>query len=889
MNDIITAINVDGTMQIQPAFGTNSGFEYKFKTNFRNSHTVLSGNKLISISVKQINPGFQVPIEVMLVKPGSNNEFAMVQPDIDNVPGVLAAINDGIGPLPEFGEDAGVFIDDNRPGGASPPVVDERYKYLIKDADLDGTWTLRIRNKSTVTESFNIHLIHPDLQLTLSETAVPLSLLNRLLLKVHKLVGMRVRLDNTASVKFNPEFSKMLGVDNITKPLDLPLGARLRDLNLIVPCPQIGRRGNDTLSLPIPLEFETTGPAEIDIAGPNINITQFSFNIELLFKGAFPYRETRNLAAEKIDARNANGHLTLKHDSQISISTLGIIESSIRDAINSEINGLLDGADMNKTLADIAPHVTEGIMFLAKGNDDRQFYDLRMTDAQMIVRHYATPSHKLRLQEAFQPDHEFEPLLVAQAFTPVTPTVPTTVPFQFLTQGFTPTFVGTTGTMAPETPTNGGAAKKIEHIVVLMLENRSFDHMLGYLTSKKGRNDIDGLGNIASYSNPIPGGNQTQSILRLQDGKAVQVDPGHSVTANQEQIAGGEMSGFLSNYLRKSAFSNDPEGANVVMGFYDDEHLEVFDQLADEYMVCDRWFCSHPGPTYPNRFISLMGSTPDVNNLELESRLAGAVKGTTIFDLLSEGNVSWNYVESNISFLRMFEKYRIDETNIVQRNNWLTKARNGNLPAVSWIDPHIGNLEIDDDADDDHPPSNVVRGQEGVFEIYAALTANKQQWDKTLFVITYDEHGGFYDHVPPHGINSNTAPEVHKIHPDGATHYGPRVPALLVSPWIKKRSVSSTVFDHTSLLKTILVNFLGEEAGNQNLLGPRVDAANSLLDQLENTKRANTVILQAPAPAANFAPGDVNIPIEKSSFHLGMRLFPFGLQFRTQVASKVDD
>jgi len=275
----------------------------------------------------------------------------------------------------------------------------------------------------------------------------------------------------------------------------------------------------------------------------------------------------------------------------------------------------------------------------------------------------------------------------------------------------------------------------------------------------------------------------------------------------------------------------------LIIGFYDDQVLSTFDFLAKEYLICNRWFSSHPGATYPNRFISIMGSAPSPRNFEIGGIEAGTVKGETIFDILSRENVSWKYVESNIAFLRMYDKYRLDETNIIQREAWLTMAKSGQLPAVSWIDPHIVDLEIEGEADDDHPPANVVKGQEGVQKIYDALIQNKKQWKKTLFIITYDEHGGFYDHVQPHGFNGEINPVVHKIHEDGEEYYGLRVPTIIASPWVRPSSSTNIVYDHTSILKTILMNFIGPEATNKELLGKRTDAANSLLALLDDRPR----------------------------------------------------
>ena len=169
------------------------------------------------------------------------------------------------------------------------------------------------------------------------------------------------------------------------------------------------------------------------------------------------------------------------------------------------------------------------------------------------------------------------------------------------------------------------------------------------------------------------------------------------------------------------------------------------------------------------------------------------------------------------------------------------------------------------------------------------LTANPAHWNKTLFILTYDEHGGFYDHVPPHGLKGETNPIVHKIHDDGETFYGPRVPAIIVSPWVKKRSSSSKVFDHTSILKTILLNFIGPEATKKELLGKRTDAANSLLDLLEERNRGEIPRLKALTKTAfNSGPRKLTKqPLERSSFHDGMLLFGFGPKLRRIIKERI--
>lgn len=900
MRDIVTQIIADGRMELQPSVGVGTGLEYTFKTNFRPSEDIAGAAKRIVVAVRQPESPNPMPIEVVMVKPRTTTEIHLDQPDLENTPGTLAAAPvGGTGPIPAFGDDLGVVLGDTGPGGHAPPVIDDRWKYTIQDTDPDGVWTLRIRNKGGNTENFDIQIRHPDMQLSLSESSVPFSLLNRFLSKVKTLVGLEVSLDRDVTVRFNQEFKHIADLEDIVIPLgkvaEIPVSGNdifLQDINLRIPEPQLVPLGEDAVALPLHLEFETDGPTEIEIGGaPNINITTLSLDVDFQFKGnGYVHLEERDLAGNVVGTRPARGMTSVGFDSSVVVPGLNFIEKLVRDGVAGTIGGLLGGVEMMETLAGISVHLTEALMFLAVGEEDRQFFDLRATSSNIIVRHYRRPTATLRLLQGTAPELDGAAPTVATAFmttgTPAGIPAPAAVAFGTQATVFQPAFEGGATTMAPTDDHRPNSPEKIEHIVVLMLENRSFDHMLGYLTSKKGRTDVDGLGAPVNHTNPIPGSTQTKSVFRLDDGKAIAIDPGHSVSAVTEQVADGQMSGFLSNYMKKSAFTNTPGAAEIVMGFYDDDTLKVFDQMAEQFMVCDRWFCSHPGPTYPNRFIAVMGSTPSINNLDLVTGGVGAIKGTNIFDLLTEGRVSWNYVESNIAFLRMFDRYRVDEQNIVQRAEWLEKARSGQLPAVSWIDPHIGNLEIDDQADDDHPPANVVRGQEGVHEIYTALTANQEQWNKTLFVVTYDEHGGFYDHVPPHGLNGQAGPMVHKIHEDGASHYGPRVPTFLISPWVPKRSVSKTVFDHTSILKTIMVNFLGEDSATKGLLGARVDAANSLLDVLLDTRRSDTPQLQEPAPAPNAQPGDVAIPIDRSSFHLGMRLFAFGPKFRQMVADR---
>ena len=366
---------------------------------------------------------------------------------------------------------------------------------------------------------------------------------------------------------------------------------------------------------------------------------------------------------------------------------------------------------------------------------------------------------------------------------------------------------------------------KIDHIIVLLMENRSFDHMLGYLKLLEGRTDVDGL--TAKMSNSLPGGGATR-VHQLAS-TVFPRSPLHGHTSVLQQIAEGKMSGFLKSFADDSPLV-DPE---PIMGFYNGEQLRTYDLLARTFVVCDRWFCAFPGPTWPNRFCAISGATPIKNNPEIASREIGYVGLATIFDALSAADVEWAYYENDVSFLRMVNQFRLDDRRVIpvatkfdaddREDGFFKRVKDGTLPAVTYIDPNFSDIPPLNTANDDLAPADVGRGQVLIGNIYDALV-DSALWPKTLFVVTYDEHGGFFDHVCPPGLpfadDSAAQPEV----ASGVTHLGVRVPAFVVSPWVPARASNET-FDHTSIVKTILQRFLRHRMPD---FGLRVRAAQHL-------------------------------------------------------------
>jgi phospholipase C len=392
----------------------------------------------------------------------------------------------------------------------------------------------------------------------------------------------------------------------------------------------------------------------------------------------------------------------------------------------------------------------------------------------------------------------------------------------------------------------------IDHIIVLTKENRSFDHMLGYLSlpheqAGMERHDIDGL--KGGESNPYQG--IDYPVYPLDQTRFVPGPPnGHESV--QHAINGSKMDGFVKSY----AEANSDAVAGQVMGYHTGKTVPVYDALARDFAIGHRWFCSHPGPTFPNRFYELTGR-PNLDargfwEFENSSPML-PVFTPTIFDHLngatdarSGAPVTWRYFEHGYCTLRFYEKYTFDHEHIVSIDDpvegFFACARSGRLPSVSFIDPHF--VDYPPGSSCDEPPSDIAPGQDLIQRIVEAVITSPT-WPRTLLLIVYDEHGGFYDHVPPPAA-ARVSPEF----PIGTL--GLRVPAFVISPWVAPGSVfghdgdqtnqippsrsggqvamtrhagRGLHFDHTSILKTIARRFL---SNNPPYMGARYAAANDL-------------------------------------------------------------
>lgn len=389
---------------------------------------------------------------------------------------------------------------------------------------------------------------------------------------------------------------------------------------------------------------------------------------------------------------------------------------------------------------------------------------------------------------------------------------------------------------------------QIEHIVVLMMENRSFDHMLGYLSHPvegRLRTDVDGLtGNELNEYGGTPYPPRRMASAILND------DPCHEWECVKKQLDGPN-GGFIESYGTVAA--KNPE---FIMNYFNASDVPVYDHLAREFSISDRWFCSIPGPTQPNRAYALAGTSESIktNFTPQQLALGGGWTAPTIFQYLPN-NVSWRYYSHDIAGLRFFKKYRAALVPQIDKiDKFVTAAAQGALPNVAWIDPDYGIGIYPGSPNDDHPPHDMRHGQNLVSKVYNALL-NSPQWSKTLLVVVYDEHGGFFDHVSPRQFTPvDSDPEF--------AQYGPRVPAFLVSPWVKRgaaygsdshnRQPPEVLFDHTSILRTILRRFCTPEGGTTPSMTPRVAAANDLSVFLTETQ---------PRTDCTAAPLIPNVPV----------------------------
>ncbi|KRH07322.2 hypothetical protein GLYMA_16G081200v4 [Glycine max] len=337
----------------------------------------------------------------------------------------------------------------------------------------------------------------------------------------------------------------------------------------------------------------------------------------------------------------------------------------------------------------------------------------------------------------------------------------------------------------------------IKTIVVLVQENRSFDHMLGWMKSLN--REIDGVTGLESNQVSTFDPNSNRVYFGDQSGFE-EPDPGHTVEDVYEQVFGepwsessaaNKLSPRMKGFAQNSAKQKKGSTAETVMNGYKPDLLPVYKELVKEFAVCDRWFASVPGPTQPNRLYVHSATSHGLTTQDTK-KLIGGLPQKTIFDSLDENGFSfgiyYQYPPSTLFFRNLRKLKYIDNFHQFDLK-FKKQCKEGKLPNYVVIEQRYFDL-LSLPANDDHPSHDVAEGQKFVKEVYEALRASPQ-WNEMLFVIIYDEHGGFYDHVPTpvDGVPSPddiAGPEPFKFQFD---RLGVRVPTIIISPWIEAGKV----------------------------------------------------------------------------------------------------
>ncbi|CAE6799310.1 hypothetical protein R69658_04888 [Paraburkholderia aspalathi] len=352
----------------------------------------------------------------------------------------------------------------------------------------------------------------------------------------------------------------------------------------------------------------------------------------------------------------------------------------------------------------------------------------------------------------------------------------------------------------------------IKTIIVVMMENRSFDHVLGYL-SLDGK-DVNGLSADPTWQENFTNlyGGKTYPIHALSPSTQLIPDPPHDRTPISTQIKtpcanGGcpELGGFVASYATRNP---PPADLSMVMGYYTAGALPVYDFFAKNFTICDSWFAPLPTGTQANRLMAMAG----------ESAISDNVSGflpeqSLVYDWLTAHGASWCVYQSGgfFPFFSLMPKWLPEIVTSLAlpldgnggrfrrysrfKEDWTNSS---NLPQVIFIEPEYtdGPHRV---PNDDHSPTGVAPGQAFLADIYQTISASKR-WDETLMIVTYDEHGGFFDHVSPLEISTDVAGYQFQT-------TGLRVPAFLVSPYVAPGGVFSGDLDHTSILQLLADKF----------------------------------------------------------------------------------
>jgi phospholipase C len=408
----------------------------------------------------------------------------------------------------------------------------------------------------------------------------------------------------------------------------------------------------------------------------------------------------------------------------------------------------------------------------------------------------------------------------------------------------------------------------VKTIVVVMMENRSFDHLMGYLSlppyslpNVEGlRNDPNWMDKVSSVYN----GSKFPPYLLTDPYDLMAADPEHerdNIAVQMGPAVNGNfpLDGFVTNYATsKGAPPVNPGDLVPVMGYFTPPQAPVTHFFAKNFAVCDHWFSSLPAGTQPNRLMSMSGFTNiDVNQFPLPDQYL-------VYDWLTDNKIRWRVYHESMPFFAMMLRWIPDllaEDHFRPLKNLYNDVMNeppDEFPQVIFIEPTYTDAPHIGLSTDDHAPSAVKGGQQFLLEAYRAMTLNPDVWKGTVMIVNYDEHGGFFDHVSPPAQRTDPPPDAK--YTTGFDTLGVRVPGFILSPFVSPQTVFNGILDHTSVLKFIALKF-GNGKPYNNFVDQR--KVGSVLDVL-SLDAARGDIPSAPPlidylskqpPATGYTPG----------------------------------
>ena len=416
---------------------------------------------------------------------------------------------------------------------------------------------------------------------------------------------------------------------------------------------------------------------------------------------------------------------------------------------------------------------------------------------------------------------------------------------------------------------------RIKHVVVLMMENRSFDHLLGYLDHPDpSYPQLDRIKPTCPVDPAEPGGRRVATVASARS--VLGTDPGHSFRSVKLQMYGREdgpagdpapMSGFIAAYREKLGKDTRAWWFRVwsrllglwhrllrrrapilaapdeIMRCFAPAEVPVLSFLAKQFAVLVNWHASVPGETWPNRQFAHAATSHGTSNIEI-----GFYTDDTVFERLSEAGASWGIYHDGVAQVWAYPKLWLSDLDRFHgMERFFADVRGGSLPAYSFIEPDHGYGR--GAGNSQHPGNNTVKGDSFVAgealiaRIYNALVDNPALFAETLFLITYDEHGGFFDHVPPQPVPNPDGIDDPKTH-FNFTISGVRVPAVAVSPLIPPRTVDHAFYEHASIPATVRRRFAPDTAS----LKRREEFAATILDGIELLSAPRTDLPPTSAP-----------------------------------------